>query len=221
MPRAVIFANGHLPSLEAARQLVHQDDRIIAANGGSQHLLQLGLVPSIIIGDLDSINEQERKHFLDAGVEFIAFDREKDETDLELALKHAVSDACQPILIIGALGGRLDQTLANLSLLGSDDLRDLDVRFDDGTEEVFMINESRPYELHGSPGDLVSLLPWGRPVEGIVTQGLRWELRSDNLHPHKTRGISNVLLNERASLRIRSGLLLLIHLRLFQTLRSV
>jgi len=55
--RIIIFANGDLPNPEKARALIHADDLIIAADGGTRHALALGLTPNVIIGDLDSLPE--------------------------------------------------------------------------------------------------------------------------------------------------------------------
>jgi thiamine pyrophosphokinase len=64
--------------------------------------------------------------------------------------------------------------------------------------------------VEGNPGDIVSLIPWGAEVTGISTSGLRWPLREETLHPHKTRGLSNVLLGEEATISLKSGLLLIV-----------
>ena len=84
--------------------------------------------------------------------------------------------------------------------------------FHNGIEEVFFVwNEC---EIHGTPGDLVSLLPWGGTVKGVTTSGLRWVLKDEDLYEYKTRGISNLLVAESASVSITSGLLLVIHRRI-------
>ncbi len=65
----------------------------------------------------------------------------------------------------------------------------------------------------GHTGDLVSLIPWGRKVSGVTTEGLQWPLQNETLHPHKTRGISNTMIGEKAFVSVRSGLLLIVHSR--------
>jgi thiamine pyrophosphokinase len=137
--------------------------------------------------------------------------QDKNETDLELALRYAVSRSPAGILIVGALGGRLDQTLGNIGLLASPDLAGLDVRMDDGLEEAFFCRTQA--EIRGGPGDIVSLLPWGGAVRGVRTEGLRWALRDETLYADKTRGISNEMLETGAHVNISAGLLLVIHRR--------
>jgi len=209
--RLVIFANGHLPDLEAARALLRPGDFLLAADGGTRHALAMGLMPSAIIGDLDSLTEDERRRTEAAGVQLLEHPRDKDETDLELALRFTFHAGYRSILVLAALGERLDQTLGNLVLLTDPAWRALDIRMDDGIEEVFFIRASA--EIHGQPGDTVSLLPWGSPAEGVVAAGLRWPLRGETLYPHKTRGVSNEMLGNAASISIKSGLLLCVHRR--------
>ncbi|MFZ5821533.1 MAG: thiamine diphosphokinase [Chloroflexota bacterium] len=211
MPRTVIFANGCLPHLESARALLRPDDRLIAADGGARHLLAMGRLPYLLVGDLDSVDAALLAHLETAGVEIHRYRTDKDETDLELALRHALEGGADSILIVGALGGRLDQTLANLSLLTDPKFAGLDLRLDDGAEEAFFCR--RQAEVRGRSGEVVSLIPWGGPVEGVVTEGLQWKLSGETLYAHKARGVSNRMVGEAACVEIWSGLLLIVHRR--------
>ncbi len=211
MPRILIFANGELPDLAKARALVRSDDTIICADGGTRHALALGLSPGLIVGDLDSVTDDELRIAEGRGAQILRHPRNKDETDLELALKQALQRKPSPILIIAALGKRLDQTLGNLSLLSDPQLTGLDVRFDDGVEEAFFCRTQT--EVRGRRGDLVSLIPWGGKAEDVHTTGLKWPLTDETLYPEKTRGISNELIDEAATVSVRSGLLLVVHRR--------
>jgi thiamine pyrophosphokinase len=211
MPRAVIFVNGEIPNYEQVRPLLQPGDVLIAADGGTRHILALGLVPSLVIGDLDSLNAADRRKLEAAGAEIRPHARDKNETDFELALGHAVDSGFDEILIIGALGRRLDQTLGNLALLACPSLVGMNIRMDDGAEQVFFVNMKA--QVEGQPGDVVSLIPWGRKVSGVTTKGLQWPLKNETLHPNKTRGISNTMMGEKALVSVRSGLLLIVHSR--------
>ncbi len=206
MTRILIFANGELPDLESARSLVKTGDFIICADGGTRHTLALGLTPQVIIGDLDSLPE----NFHPAPeTQVIKFSVDKNETDLELAIDHALARNPKEIVIVGALGGRLDQTLGNISLISDDRLLTCDIRLHDGVEEIFFCRDQAT--VKGRSGDIVSLIPLGGEVSGIVTQNLKWPLQDEVLYPYKTRGISNEMLGEEASIKIKSGLLLIVH----------
>jgi thiamine pyrophosphokinase len=210
-PRAIIFANGTLPDIQAARRLLREGDFWIAADGGSRHALAMGRAPDVVIGDLDSLPAAVRDSLVRAGTKILTFPTEKDETDLELALQYAVREGFTIIRILAGLGGRTDQTLANLFLLTDPALANLDVRIDDGREEAFRVGKETA--VHGAAGDLISLLPVGIPAEGVTTEGLRFPLRGETLIPFRTRGISNQMLGERAAIKVENGVLLCIHTR--------
>ncbi len=209
--RIVIFANGDLPNLEKARAILKSGDFIIAADGGAKHILQLGRRPNVLIGDLDSITREAQQELEKTNTEIIQFSRDKNETDLELAITHAINLNPPQIVIVAALGNRLDQTLGNISLMTSSQLAHFDVRLDDGVNEVLFCREQA--QVHGKSGDIVSLVPWQGDVTGVVTSGLKWPLQSEILYSNKTRGISNEMLDEIATIKNESGLLLVIHTR--------
>lgn len=209
-----LFANGQIPDLQAVQAMIRPGDRILAADGGSRHVLQMGILPAAVIGDLDSLAPADRETLRSSGVELIVYPRDKDATDLELALDHAVESGASQIVVVGGLGGRLDQTLGNLALISSERYAGLDLRLDDGLEEAFFIRSTAT--LHGRVGELVSLLPWGGAVVGVHTEGLRWPLDRETLFPERTRGISNEMIHTRATVAIEQGLLLAVHRRIEQ-----
>ncbi len=210
-PRILIFANGLVPDPDRVRALLGPDDIILCADGGTRLALALDLTPTAVFGDLDSLAGADRAHIESVGIPIHQFPRDKDQTDLELTLLHALTQQPGAILIIGAMGGRLDHTLGNISLLADPRLTDIDCRLDDGVEEVLLCRGHSA--IHGKPGDLVSLIPWGNAVAGVRTEGLRWKLAGDALDPDKSRGISNEMLGSTASVQVESGRLIIVHSR--------
>jgi thiamine pyrophosphokinase len=209
MQRIIIFANGELPELEKARQLLRTDDYIICADGGTRHALALDRRPHLVVGDMDSMVRERWQELQANGVDVELYPQDKNETDLELALERAAELDPDEILIVGALGGRLDQTIANLAILSGTREQRFNIRMDDGVEEVFFCRDQA--QIHGRSGDIVSLIPWGGAVSGIQTNGLRWPLDRETLYPEKTRGISNEMLSDIATVSIKAGLLLIVH----------
>jgi len=210
--RALIFVNGPLPNLQPVRRLIGLGDTLIAVDGGTRYILALKLLPSLVLGDLDSLAVDDRQRLQTAGVEIHAYPADKDETDLELALRYTLEMGYRTLRIIAAVGGRLDQTLANLSLLTDPRLSRLDVRFDDGVDEAFFVRQCA--SIPGQPGDTVSLLPWGILAKGVATDGLRWPLHGESLFPTRARGVSNIMLGKEARITLQSGLLLVVHHRM-------
>lgn len=212
MKRIIIFANGELPDRDKARSLIRNDDYIICADGGTRHARALDLKPDLVIGDMDSAGKDEIERLKESNVPLELFSHDKNETDLELAIQRAVAMDPQQILILAALGGRLDQTLANIALLADPRLSAFDVQLDDGVEQVLLCRDQ--VQIHGRPGDLVSLIPWQGPVSKVETENLKWALQKETLYPDKTRGISNEMTADTASISIVSGLLLVVHRRI-------
>jgi thiamine pyrophosphokinase len=210
--RIIIFANGDLPDLEKARALLHEDDFIIAADGGTRHALALGLTPNVIVGDMDSLPANFETSAFDG--EIVLYPKDKNETDLELAIQHALTLNPEQVIILAALGGRLDQTLGNIALISSPFIihhSSFTICLDDGIEEVFFCHDK--CEINGKVGDIVSLIPWQGEVTGVVTTDLKWVLQNETLYLDKTRGISNEMLGDTAAVQIRSGSLLVVHRR--------
>jgi thiamine pyrophosphokinase len=211
MNRIIIFANGDLPGIEKARAILRDDDYIICADGGTRRASSLDLKPALVIGDMDSADKALLKKLRDEGVSIELYPRDKNETDLELAIQRAIELDPREIVIVAALGGRLDQTLANIALLSDLQLATFDLRLDDGVEEIFFCRDQ--VQVVGRSGDIVSLIPWGGAVAGVRTENLQWKLSDEILYPEKTRGISNEMTANLASIKISTGLLLIVHTR--------
>ncbi len=211
MNRIIIFANGDLPNLEKARNLLRPDDFILCADGGTRHALALNLTPNLVIGDMDSIDTVEWKKLEEKNIPIELFPRDKNETDLELALNKAIEMDSREIIIVAALGGRTDHALANIALLSDLRLSTFSLQLDDGIEHLQFCRTQA--EVRGRSGDIVSLIPWGKPVHGVQTENLKWKLNNETLYPEKSRGISNEMIADVASIKIESGLLLIIHHR--------
>ncbi len=204
---AVIVANGALEANARLRGLWEGARIRIAADGGARHTReQLGAAPHVVIGDLDSLDEETRGWLEQKHAEFIPHPRAKNETDLELALNLALERGAEHVTVLGASGGRADQFIANVLLL----TRVPQVVMADRTGEMWAATQGATIE--GMKGDTVSLIPIDARVEGIVTHDLEYPLRDEDLLRGSTRGISNRLTATRAEVYWRKGLLLVVHL---------
>lgn len=201
--QALIIANGEV----AQNQEVPGADMVIAADGGAAHALALGITPHLVIGDLDSLPQAARERLEAIGCEFQVHPQAKEKTDLELALEEAEKRGAKKILVLGALGSRPDQTLANFLF---------PTRF--GAELEYQGEGWRAYLVRGSlvlegkAGDTVSLLPITERARGVSTQGLLYALKDTTLERASTLGISNEMIADRAAVSIKDGLLWVIQL---------
>ena len=206
--RAVIFANGVISHPTALLPLVSRQDWIMAANGGFMHCLDLGLVPHVIVGDLDSLPKSVREKISHQKIEVFRHPPEKDQTDLELAVGLALEKNADPIFLIGTAGGRWDMTLANFLLPAVFGKNAERIRLLDPPNEARLLMPGREYSIAGSPGDLVSLIPISEKAEGVYLDGLKYPLNNHTILLGSTLGVSNELAAPEAKIRFSAGLLI-------------
>jgi thiamine pyrophosphokinase len=208
--RAIIVAGGETEG-QGWQRWVRPGDWIIGADGGAAQALAWGLLPDLVIGDMDSLPEAARSRLEAEGCEFIWHPRAKDETDLELALQYAVREGAHEIVVLGALGGRLDHTMANVLLLALPSLAGVSVRIAEGDQQALVARGGEVIRLEGAAGDLVSLLPLRGDASVVSTRGLAWALRQDTLRFGASRGVSNEMTGGEAEIQVDHGLLLVVH----------
>jgi thiamine pyrophosphokinase len=215
--RALIVADGDVPSRADVDRLLGGAlaDLLVAADGGASKAAALGLEPDLVVGDADSLAPDAIAELRASGVEVIVHPTEKDESDTELALREALARGATSVIVVGAFGGnRLEHTVANLLLLALPEADGRDVRLADGASEVRLLEGGRLLTLIGRSGDFVSLFPLAPVVDGVTTHGLEYPLVDEQLTQGPARGLSNVMNEERATISVKAGRLLVIHTRL-------
>ncbi|GFP38193.1 thiamine pyrophosphokinase, partial [Candidatus Hakubella thermalkaliphila] len=136
--RAIVVAKGHVQKGLSKLFSFGPQDEIICVDGGAHNALELGLRPSVVIGDMDSLDERLLKELREEGCIFITHEREKDKVDTQLAVEYAVERGADEIIMVGVLGSRLEHTLANLYLLASTVLKGVKVRMIDEVQEIYV-----------------------------------------------------------------------------------
>jgi thiamine pyrophosphokinase len=139
----------------------------------------------------------------------VAHPREKDQTDLELALLAAVGHNAETIRILGAMGGRLDMTVANILLLSLPELSDTDVELWHGDQTAWLIRPPGG-TLRAEPGDTISLIPLGGEARGITSQDLEYSLENGSLQRGPAKGVSNVVSGPNPQIELSAGALLVV-----------
>lgn len=203
IPAVVVVAGGE-PVNPGVLEEIPDGAYVIAADSGLDHARALGLPVHLVVGDLDSASPEAIADAHHLRVE--KYEIDKDATDLELALRAACRLDSGRIIVVGGHGGRLDHLLANAFLLASPEFAHHDLEWVVGAARVHVVRSGA--RLHGSAGELVSLLPVGGPARGVRTEGLRWPLHGEDLLPGTTRGVSNVFTRPVASVTVESGVLL-------------
>ncbi len=208
--RVALFGNGSIADYERLRPLLSRCDLVVVADGGTAHAVALGRPPDVIIGDMDSLDDTLRSR-LPKSTRLIAYPRDKDQTDLELALAYVVSHGAKEIFLFGLLGGRLDQMLGNVLLLTQPVWGGVRLFLFGEREVAHVLRDGEMALLHGQRGQVISLLPFSPVVTGVTTEGLAWPLRDAQLMFGSTWGLSNEMVAETARVWIRHGQLLVVH----------
>ncbi len=183
-------------------------DTIVCVDGGLKHAVQLSLNPAILIGDMDSVKIPHR-HCLSNETQVVTYPVEKDETDLELALKWVAGNNFGKALIVGISGGRLDHTLANIQLLARPDWPFQPCFWDSG-QFAWIIKNGQGIDLDGYRGYTMSLIPQSNRVESVNCIGTKYTLHSAQLKSGSTRAISNIIVQNTARISVGEGVLLII-----------
>lgn len=190
-------------------------DLVFAADGGVNALDRLGRPPDRLVGDLDSADPALVERLEAAGTRIDRHPVDKEASDTELALRAALAEGAEDVDLIGATGGdRLDHELANLLLLADPAYSGVKLRAVVGPTTIRAVRGGREMALRGAPGDLVTLLPIGGDADGVTTAGLRWPLDGAALPMGGSRGLSNVVVESGASVRLSDGVLLVVEIAL-------
>jgi len=211
LKRIIVFSNGYYNNMNFYSELITSNDYIICADGGANYALSIGVRPDMVVGDLDSIDKTVYKQLLDLGTTIEKYPCEKDMSDLEIALEKAIEYQPEEIVIFGALGNRLDQTLNNINILLLPLRNDIKASIVDEYHQVQLFNKK--ITINGNSDDYLSLYPLTEDVSGVTTEGLKFPLNGEILYFASTRGLSNEFINNMATITIEKGLLLVIKVK--------
>lgn len=205
--KTLIVGSGDEFSFELMKKYFLWADFVIAADGGLVHLKNAHLNPNVLIGDFDSlpedILEQER---LKNEVEIVPFPKKKDYTDLELAIDYAIDKGVSQLVILGAVGSRMDHTIANVHLLYKLINSNVFGYIEDDHNRVYMVDKK--LILQREQGYNVSIIPMPPFAKGVSTEGLMYKLDEANLSFGNSIGVSNEFAEEQAIISLREGILL-------------
>jgi thiamine pyrophosphokinase len=202
----LIVAGGEPPGKELLHGLALKADMVIAADKGAQYCLASGITPGLVVGDMDSLDQGSIDRLCALGVAMKRVSADKDQTDTEIALDEAILRGAEHVEILGAIGDRIDHTLANIHLLCKALHQGIEARITSETQQVFLIGSGGT--IRGSKGRTVSFLPLTPQVEGISLKGFRYELEDASMEIGKPYGVSNVVTSDQAFVRVGTGILL-------------
>lgn len=217
--RCLIIAGGELNQEFASCYIrVHYPDGrpelMIVADRGLQWAEEMNLRPDIILGDYDSVPpEILEKYQGDRQIINMQYPAEKDYTDSHLAVITAMEQEATEICILGATGSRMDHMLTNLGLLYLCLQAGIPAELVNATNRIRLIRDTVTLRKDTQFGTYVSLLPYTERVTGITLTGFQYPLQDAELSLGLSRGVSNEIVAETATIQIRSGALFVIESR--------
>ena len=181
--------------------LSYEYNNIIASDKGLEILDKCNIKPNYIIGDFDSINRNILNKYLnDKTIKIIELNSEKDYTDTHMALKLAIDIKSTKITIIGAIGSRIDHTLANINILKEALEKNIECNILNENNNIILENKYK----------YISLLPLTTNVVGVTLQGFKYSLTNATLKIGESIGVSNEQIEDKSTIKIKDGILILI-----------
>jgi thiamine pyrophosphokinase len=207
MNETVVVVTGSAPLDPAAVAHLPPGSVVIAADGGLDHALSAGLVPTALVGDLDSVSHAGRA-WAEQHATIERHDPAKDATDTELALARAVSLAPDRLIMVAGVGDRLDHTFTAIGALGAPALTSVPViECWWGDQHVHVLHGPGRLRLAISSGATVSLVATHGRCTGVSISGTEWPLDDADLAPLAGHGVSNVATGEEVDVTVSSGVL--------------
>ena len=208
MKKCVIIGAGSCDTKKLNEQLVISgDDLCIAADGGLEYLMKIGITPDIVMGDMDSLETGESLGSF--CVKRLPI--EKDDTDMLAAIKEGLASGYERFELYGALGGRLDHTLANIQcLLYLLNRGARGVIWGDDLTVMLIKNESISFRADcATRGKRVSVFAFGGDAHGVSEKGLKYSLDHVTVKQEFPIGVSNEFTGEDALIEVQNGMLLI------------
>jgi thiamine pyrophosphokinase len=181
-----------------------EGDFVVCADGGYAIALREGLKPDLLIGDLDSLAPGEK-----AECETLRLRPEKDDTDTMACVKYALEHNFGEIVILGGIGGRLDQSFANLQTLEYCLNRGVRATLMDGRNQAFLIR-NETIELEAQQGYKFSVFAWSNRAEGVSEENAKYHLDHYSMDSSNSIGVSNEFLQKPARISVENGILLIV-----------
>jgi len=183
---------------------------VIAADGGALHALAAGVVPDLVVGDMDSLGDEGTRQIEARGASLERHPARKDKMDGHLAVLAARERGATDLDLLCAAGGRPDAVFALPHLLLAAEQLGARATVVAGWGEMFVV-ENGTRTVGGRPGESVSVFPVSGAAEGVTLEGFEYPLEGARIEAGDTLGFHNELLAGEARVAVKDGALFVIH----------
>ena len=209
MVKTIIISGGNINKEFIKNEILKNNYKnIIAVDKGLEMLDECNIKPNYIIGDFDSLNENIlEKYINDTSIEITKLNPEKDYTDTHMALKLAIELESKEITILGAIGSRIDHTLANIHILKETLEKEIKCNILNENNNITLINKTTIIE---NKYPYISLIPLTTTAEGVTLKGFKYSLNNTTMKIGESIGVSNEQIEEKATIELKNGILIVI-----------
>jgi thiamine pyrophosphokinase len=208
--RAAIFLNGSPDPPALIRHVAGRADLAVAADGGARYAFEAGVIPDLVVGDMDSLGEDLAREIESRGAALERHPVRKDKMDGHLAVLAARERGATIADILCAVGGTPAALLAVTHILLAAERVGLRSTVVADRVRMFAI-EAGTRMVEGGPQDSVSIFPLAGPAVGVTLEGMGYPLDNATLEPGDTLGYHNGLITNEARVSVGEGVLLVVH----------
>jgi thiamine pyrophosphokinase len=208
--RAAIFLNGFPDPPDLLRSVAGRADLVVAADGGARYALDAGVIPDLVVGDMDSLGEAGAREVAERGALLERHPVRKDKMDAHLAVIAAGERGAADVDLVCATGGSFSSVFAVPHILLTAERMGLRATMRAGWGQVFVL-ETGTRTVSGDPGDSVSIFPLTGPAAGVTLEGFSYPLEDARLEIGDTLGFHNELVSGAGRVSVEEGSLLVIH----------
>ena len=201
--------NGSPDSPDLIRHVAGLADLVVAADGGARYALEAGVMPDLVVGDMDSLGEDFARKIERRGASLERYPVRKDKMDGHLAVLAARERGATAVDLLCAAGGGLGALFATAHILLAAERIGLHSTLVADRGRMFVI-EDDSRTVQGTPQDSVSIFPLSGPAVGVTLEGMEYPLENASLEPGDTLGFHNELIGREATVSVESGALLVV-----------
>ncbi len=198
--RAFVYAGGPVTP-ERIEERPDDTDLTIAADAGWKNAKKTGVTPKILVGDFDSLGEPQ----VPDGTELYRVPTEKNDTDLQLAVKIAIARGATEIVIVAGLGGRIDHTLSALAV--AEDLHGRKIRavIVDGKNRLTYLANDSMLIVKDKNFQYLSIIAVSEKLRGVTIEGCKYPLKNATIERRNQFAVSNEITGNAALITVRRG----------------
>jgi thiamine pyrophosphokinase len=208
--RAAIFLNGSSDSVGLVRRVAGRAELVVAADGGARYALEAGVVPDLVVGDMDSLGEDLALEVERRGASLERHPARKDKMDGQLAVLAARERGATAADLLCAVGGRLGALIAIPHILLAAERIGLRSTVVADQGRMFVI-EAGSRTVQGDPQDSISIFPLSGLATGVTLEGMEYPLENASLESGDTLGFHNELIGREATVSVGEGVVLVVH----------